>query len=269
MWRGSPEMGLRWGRKKLSHWQKPHVRELGRKIPLEVPPEDLWMPVMSKSAWSWKGKWGQTVICQQGREANLPCVVACRMPSFFSFILASIPEEDWQQRWWEVAWEKTQTHPCLPNLLLPAYRTLSSLSCIVVTVVQSLSCAWLFAIPWTAAYQAPLFFTISWSWLKLTSIVLMMLYNHLILFHPPSPPALNLSQHQGLFQWVGSSCQVAKVIMDGRRKELWIECEIKVFKWKASKQVWKFMRLDLNITREPDSKGNRGLTNNIGYTTGW
>ena len=28
---------------------------------------------------------------------------------------------------------------------------------------------------------------------------------------PPSPPALNLSQYQGLFQWVGSSHQVAKV----------------------------------------------------------
>ena len=33
-------------------------------------------------------------------------------------------------------------------------------------------------------------------------------------FHPlssPSPPALNLSQHQGLFKWVSSSYQVAKV----------------------------------------------------------
>ena len=28
----------------------------------------------------------------------------------------------------------------------------------------------------------------------------------------PSPPALNLSQHHGLFQWVGSSHQVAKVL---------------------------------------------------------
>ena len=27
---------------------------------------------------------------------------------------------------------------------------------------------------------------------------------------PPSPPALNLSQHQGLFQWVSSSHHVAK-----------------------------------------------------------
>ena len=29
---------------------------------------------------------------------------------------------------------------------------------------------------------------------------------------PPSPPALNLSQHQGPFQWAGSSHQVAKVL---------------------------------------------------------
>ena len=29
---------------------------------------------------------------------------------------------------------------------------------------------------------------------------------------PPSPPALNVSQHQGLFQWIGSLHQVAKVI---------------------------------------------------------
>ena len=35
------------------------------------------------------------------------------------------------------------------------------------------------------------------------------------LSHPlssPSPPALNLSQHQGLFKWVSSSHQVAKVL---------------------------------------------------------
>ena len=34
-------------------------------------------------------------------------------------------------------------------------------------------------------------------------------------FHPlssPSPPALNLSQHQGLFKWVSSLHQVAKVL---------------------------------------------------------
>jgi len=35
--------------------------------------------------------------------------------------------------------------------------------------------------------------------------------NHLVLCHSPSPPALNLSQHQGIFQWVGSSHRVVKV----------------------------------------------------------
>ena len=38
------------------------------------------------------------------------------------------------------------------------------------------------------------------------------LNNHLILCHPLSPFALNLSQHQGLFQWAGSLHQVAKVL---------------------------------------------------------
>ena len=32
------------------------------------------------------------------------------------------------------------------------------------------------------------------------------------LLSSPSPPALNLSQHQSLFQWVNSSCEVAKVL---------------------------------------------------------
>ena len=43
--------------------------------------------------------------------------------------------------------------------------------------------------------------------------------------HPlssPSPPALNLSQHQGLFKWVSSSHQVAKVL----------ELEHRSFQWK-------------------------------------
>ena len=69
----------------------------------------------------------------------------------------------------------------------------------------------LFLTPWTAGHQAFLSFTIFWSLLKLKSIEAVMPSNHLIL-SPPSPPALSLSQHQGLFQWVNSSHQVAKVL---------------------------------------------------------
>ena len=53
--------------------------------------------------------------------------------------------------------------------------------------------------PWTAACQASLSITNSWSLLRLMSIELVMPSNYLILFSP-SPPTLNLSQHQGLFQ---------------------------------------------------------------------
>ena len=50
--------------------------------------------------------------------------------------------------------------------------------------VQSLSHVWLFAIPWTAACQAFLSFTISRSFLKLMFIELTMPSNHLILSCP-------------------------------------------------------------------------------------
>ena len=55
-------------------------------------------------------------------------------------------------------------------------------------------------------------FTISWSLLKLMSIESVMPFNYLIL-GPPSPLALNLSQHQDLSQWSFPSLhQVFKVL---------------------------------------------------------
>ena len=50
--------------------------------------------------------------------------------------------------------------------------------------VQSLSRVWLFVTPWTAAHQAFLSITNSWSLLKHMSIELVMPSNHLILWHP-------------------------------------------------------------------------------------
>ena len=54
----------------------------------------------------------------------------------------------------------------------------------VIVVVQSLSRVQLLATPWTAAHQASLSTTNSWSLLKLTPIELVMPSNHLILCHP-------------------------------------------------------------------------------------
>ena len=77
--------------------------------------------------------------------------------------------------------------------------------------VQPLSSVRLFETPWIAALQAslpsPSPGTCSnscpsgwWYHPTISSSV------------SPSPPALNLSQHQGLFQWVSSTHQVAKVL---------------------------------------------------------
>ena len=66
-------------------------------------------------------------------------------------------------------------------------------------VVQSINCVCVN--PWTAAYQASLFFTISWSLLKLMSLKLMMPSNHLILCCPllllPSVlPSIRIFSHE-------------------------------------------------------------------------
>ena len=54
--------------------------------------------------------------------------------------------------------------------------------------------------------------TNSWSLLKLMSMELVTLGNHLILCLPSSRFAFSLSQNQGLFQRVGSLRPVAKVL---------------------------------------------------------
>ena len=72
----------------------------------------------------------------------------------------------------------------------------SIFSCYIYTSVQLLIRVQLFVTPWTAAHQASLSITNSWSLLKVMSIESVMPSNHLFLCLSPSPPAFNLSQHQ-------------------------------------------------------------------------
>ena len=82
---------------------------------------------------------------------------------------------------------------------------------IVIVIVQSLSHVWLFVTSWNIARQVPQSSTVSWSLLKFMSIESVMLSKQLIQLSPLLLFALNLSQYRGLFQWVGSLHQVAKV----------------------------------------------------------
>ena len=70
----------------------------------------------------------------------------------------------------------------------------------------------LFVTPWTAECQASLSNTNSWSLLNLMSIELVKPSNHLILCRPFLLLPSIFPSHQGLFQWVSSLHQVAKVL---------------------------------------------------------
>ena len=116
-------------------------------------------------------------------------------------------------RWdkWDLDWlcEEPKVAQIISRLLnsgslAPNYYVSSvQLSCSVVCDSET---------PWTAARQASLSITNSWS---STQTHVHWVGDAIQPFHPlssPSPPALNLSQHQGLFKWVSSLHQVAKVL---------------------------------------------------------
>ena len=78
---------------------------------------------------------------------------------------------------------------------------------------QSLSHVQLFAAPWTTACQASVSITNSQSSLRLTSIESVMPSNHLILCCPLLLlPSIFPNINQGLFQWVSTLHQVAKLL---------------------------------------------------------
>ena len=77
-------------------------------------------------------------------------------------------------------------------------------------------------IPWTAAHQASLSFTISWSLLKFMSIASMMPSNHLILYHllfllPSIFPSINVFSNESTFpssgQTIGASALASGLSM--------------------------------------------------------
>ena len=80
-----------------------------------------------------------------------------------------------------------------------------SLKIFVVVIAQSLNHVWLFAAPWTAALQASMSFTISWSLLKLMSIKSVMPPNHLILCY-------SLLQSQSFRFSIGISNEYSRLI---------------------------------------------------------
>ena len=87
----------------------------------------------------------------------------------------------------------------------------SSLASVQFSSVQSLSCVWLFETPWLQQARPPC--PSPTPGVYTNSCPLSQSYHPTTLsLSSPSPPTFNLSQHQGLFKWVSSSHQVAKVL---------------------------------------------------------
>ena len=102
--------------------------------------------------------------------------------------------------WWSIShmiiymfqcYSLKSSYPCLLpqcpkvcSLYLCLFCCLAYSVIIQFSLVQSLSWVQHFAIPWTAACQSSLAFTISWSLLKLMSTESVMPSNHLIFCHP-------------------------------------------------------------------------------------
>ena len=87
----------------------------------------------------------------------------------------------------------------------------------VVVLVQLLRCVWLFVTPWTAAFQASLSFTVSWSLLKFMSIESVKLSNHLIfcclLLFPSIFPSSGSFPMTQLFTLGGQSIRVSASVL--------------------------------------------------------
>ena len=95
--------------------------------------------------------------------------------------------------------------------------------------VQSLSPAQLFVTPWTVHHQL----------LELTQTEVHWVSDAIQPSNPlssPSPPAFNLSKHQGLFQWVSSSHQVAKVLEKRQREQL-------ILRWKNKEKTFSYVSI--------------------------
>ena len=120
----------------------------------------------------------------------------CRRPGFDSWV-GKIP---WKRKWQPTPvvlpvesqgqrslagyspWGRNES--AMTEQLSLSFSTKKDILFIIIVVVQVLSHASLFSVPWTAASHASLSFTTSQSLLKLVSIELRIPSSHLVLYHP-------------------------------------------------------------------------------------
>ena len=132
-----------------------------------------------------------------------------------------------------------------------------------VVIVQSPSHVQLFATPLTAARQASLSLTISWSLPEFMSIASVMPSSHLILMSS-SPSALNLFPHQGFLQCVSYWHQITKILEFQLQHQSfqWLDGWIIGSKFKIHIAIFKSVALLTRISRKKKEMSGRTITFN-------
>ena len=126
-------------------------------------------------------------------------------------------------------------------------------NCILIAVVvQSLSHVWLFATPWSAVHKASLSLTISQCLLKLMCTESVMPPNHLILCHSLLLLLSIFSQPRGLFQWIGSSHQVTKLLA--------LQLHHQSFQWIFRVELYMKIVHGITIYKRDNLRARPGIT---------
>ena len=139
------------------HWNNFHLKIFHHCEKWPCPSRFIWSTIGISKTWViWMNR--NKKVYNRGRE--------------FGGNNKTIYRRDKQQSYLnQLVWH-SQTHLFISSLTIGFFP---------ISSVQSLSCVWLFTTPWTAALQASLSITSSWSLLKLISTESVMLSNHLLL----------------------------------------------------------------------------------------
>ena len=171
-------------------------------VPLPPPLEPLWAHVIALINRGWQ-KW----LVSKARSKKWCSFSLALLP------LGQAPLKPWagcrESGYWKPPRVESAGNEAQGALGAPHPGCLSWSSGQFSSVAQS--CLILFATPWTAACQASVHHQLP----EPTQTHVHWVGAAIQPSHPlssPSPSALNLSQHQGLFQWGGSLHQVAKVL---------------------------------------------------------
>ena len=172
-----------------------------------IEPTSLMSPALAKGFFHTISKWGGRNCAVPFFQINASRLHPNGLPRLPDLGEALWTQEPWQTlpngQWWGIVTEWRRIRPCFRNLPIIPKDCGCSVSQSHLTLCSPMDCS---KSGFPVLHHLPELAQTHVHWVS-DAIQL----SHPLL--PPSPPAFNVSQDQGLFQWVSSSHQVAKVLV--------------------------------------------------------